>query len=187
MADLEANLMHLQLMHESLSRFGESFASFLYGLNMNAFVVDFPEVGNLTTTTLLPFHKSIYHRRALLPMRTSQAPLPESIKRFQKRQRAQAGEAVDDTTILTSNTGGDSKTGEPETTFIAGDVSFASLKATPRRKTMGSTVTPSTTSTAKQSTTSSSTRGGIPARAGRGIGRGGRGSGLPRGRGRGTK
>lgn len=44
MADLEANLMHLQLMHESLSRFGESFASFLYGLNMNAFVVDFPEV-----------------------------------------------------------------------------------------------------------------------------------------------
>ena len=46
MADLEANFMHLQLMHESLSRFGESFASFLYGLNMNAFVVDFPEVCN---------------------------------------------------------------------------------------------------------------------------------------------
>jgi DASH complex subunit DAM1 len=44
MADLEANFMHLQLVHESLSRFGESFASFLYGLNMNAFVVDFPEV-----------------------------------------------------------------------------------------------------------------------------------------------
>ena len=46
MADLEANLMHLQLLHESLSRFGESFASFLYGLNMNAFVVDFPEVSS---------------------------------------------------------------------------------------------------------------------------------------------
>ncbi|OAX84355.1 hypothetical protein ACJ72_01271 [Emergomyces africanus] len=43
MADLEANFMHLQLMHESLSRFNESFASFLYGLNMNAFCVDFPE------------------------------------------------------------------------------------------------------------------------------------------------
>ncbi|KAL8844521.1 MAG: hypothetical protein Q9176_001032 [Flavoplaca citrina] len=43
MADLEANLMHLQLMHESLSRFNENFASFLYGLNMNAFCVDFPE------------------------------------------------------------------------------------------------------------------------------------------------
>ena len=45
MADLEANLMHLQLMHESLGRFNESFASFLYGMNMNAFCVDFPEVG----------------------------------------------------------------------------------------------------------------------------------------------
>ena len=44
MADLEANMTHLQLMHESLSRFGESFASFLYGLEMNAFCVDFPEV-----------------------------------------------------------------------------------------------------------------------------------------------
>jgi DASH complex subunit DAM1 len=58
MADLEANFMHLQLMHESLSRFGESFASFLYGLNMNAFVVDFPE-----------------------------APVADSIKRYQKQQR----------------------------------------------------------------------------------------------------
>lgn len=47
MADLEANFMHLQLMHESLSRFNESFASFLYGMNMNAFCVDFPEVGSL--------------------------------------------------------------------------------------------------------------------------------------------
>ncbi|KAK5993124.1 DASH complex subunit DAM1 [Cladobotryum mycophilum] len=42
-ADLEANMMHFQIMHESLSRFSESFASFLYGLNMNAFCVDFPE------------------------------------------------------------------------------------------------------------------------------------------------
>ncbi|KAI0542482.1 DASH complex subunit Dam1-domain-containing protein [Xylaria digitata] len=42
-ADLEANMMHFQLMHESLARFGESFASFLYGLNTNAFCVDFPE------------------------------------------------------------------------------------------------------------------------------------------------
>ncbi|KAI9822902.1 MAG: DASH complex subunit dam1 [Thelocarpon impressellum] len=43
MADLEANMMQMQLMHESLARFSESFASFLYGLNMNAFCVDFPE------------------------------------------------------------------------------------------------------------------------------------------------
>lgn len=35
--------MHFQLMHESLARFNESFGSFLYGLNMNAFCVDFPE------------------------------------------------------------------------------------------------------------------------------------------------
>lgn len=35
--------MHLQLMHESLGRFSESFAGFLYGLNMNAFCVDFVE------------------------------------------------------------------------------------------------------------------------------------------------
>jgi DASH complex subunit DAM1 len=44
MADLEANFMHLQLMHESVARFSECFASFLYGLNMNAFCVDFSEV-----------------------------------------------------------------------------------------------------------------------------------------------
>jgi len=30
-------------MHESLARFSESFAAFLYGMNMNAFCVDFPE------------------------------------------------------------------------------------------------------------------------------------------------
>uniref|UniRef100_A0A093VJ69 DASH complex subunit DAM1 n=1 Tax=Talaromyces marneffei PM1 TaxID=1077442 RepID=A0A093VJ69_TALMA len=60
MADLEANFMHLQLMHESLSRFSESFASFLYGLNMNAFCVDFPE-----------------------------APIPESFKRAQEAKAQQ--------------------------------------------------------------------------------------------------
>jgi DASH complex subunit DAM1 len=46
MADLESNFMQLQLMHESLARFSESFAAFLYGMNMNAFCVDFPEVSN---------------------------------------------------------------------------------------------------------------------------------------------
>lgn len=72
MADLEANFMHLQLMHESLARFSENFASFLYGLNMNAFCVDFPE-----------------------------APIPDSFRRareqeeqmseFDKRKKADAG------------------------------------------------------------------------------------------------
>lgn len=44
MADLEANLMHVQLMHESLARFNECFAAFLHGMKVNAFCVDFPEV-----------------------------------------------------------------------------------------------------------------------------------------------
>ena len=44
MADLEANFMHLQLLNESLGRFNECFGSFLYGMNMSAFCVDFPEV-----------------------------------------------------------------------------------------------------------------------------------------------
>lgn len=52
--------MHFQLMHESLSRFSESFASFLYGLNMNAFCVDFPE-----------------------------APIPESFRRAKEREENQ--------------------------------------------------------------------------------------------------
>jgi DASH complex subunit DAM1 len=43
MADLEANFMHLSLLHESLGRFNENFGGFLYGLNMSAFCVDFPE------------------------------------------------------------------------------------------------------------------------------------------------
>lgn len=44
LADLDANFMHLALLQESLSRFNNNFSSFLYGLNMNAFCVDFPEV-----------------------------------------------------------------------------------------------------------------------------------------------
>lgn len=35
--------MHLSLLHESLGRFNENFGAFLYGLNMSAFCVDFPE------------------------------------------------------------------------------------------------------------------------------------------------
>ena len=49
-ADLEANLMHLQLQHESLTRFTESFAAFLYGMEVNAFCVDFPEVSATNCT-----------------------------------------------------------------------------------------------------------------------------------------
>ena len=44
MADLEANFMHLQLLHESLGRFNECFSGLLYGLEVRAFCVDFGEV-----------------------------------------------------------------------------------------------------------------------------------------------
>ena len=40
-------MMHLQLLHESLNRFNENFGAFLYGLNMSAFCVDFPEAPGL--------------------------------------------------------------------------------------------------------------------------------------------
>ncbi len=60
MADLEANFMHLQLMHESLARFSENFASFLYGLNMNAFCVDFPEVSEGNWDILMRLWRGIF-------------------------------------------------------------------------------------------------------------------------------
>jgi DASH complex subunit DAM1 len=44
MTDLNANFEQLREMHISLARFSESFASFLYGLNMNAFCNEFPQV-----------------------------------------------------------------------------------------------------------------------------------------------
>lgn len=152
MADLEANFMHLQLMHESLARFGESFAAFLYGLNMNAFVVDFPE-----------------------------APGVESVRRWQRRE--QGRKEGDETTILgTGGRGGD------ETTLGTGDTSYASMKATPRRKSVlaGVRETPGTVGSGSVSGVG---RSAIPAARGRGRagGRAGAASGLPRGRGRGVK
>ncbi|KAI1080294.1 DASH complex subunit Dam1-domain-containing protein [Whalleya microplaca] len=82
-ADLEANMMHFQLMHESLARFSESFASFLYGLNMNAFCVDFPE-----------------------------GPIPESFRRARQnedqtvrpRSTERAADIDGDTTFMTTDT-----------------------------------------------------------------------------------
>ncbi|KIW75059.1 hypothetical protein Z517_11830 [Fonsecaea pedrosoi CBS 271.37] len=151
-------------MHESLGRFGESFASFLYGLNMNAFVVDFPE-----------------------------APITESIKRWQKRQQGGQGIPDDQSTTAQNNTTGDTRLGDGagDATFMtAADASFASLKATPRRKSMAPSITPGTSSTVKQ-THQPGGRGGAAAgtRGGRGTvgSRGSRGSSLPRGRARGSK
>lgn len=55
MADLEANFMHLQLLNESIARFNEDFGGFLYGMNMSAFCIDFPEVSVATTAFLLGY------------------------------------------------------------------------------------------------------------------------------------
>ncbi|KAI1371918.1 DASH complex subunit Dam1-domain-containing protein [Hypoxylon crocopeplum] len=83
-ADLEANMMHFQLMHESLARFSEDFASFLYGLNMNAFCVDFPEG---------PIAESF--RRAKLNEEQQPTVRPRSTER---------GEMDGETTFMTTDT-----------------------------------------------------------------------------------
>ncbi|ERF72939.1 hypothetical protein EPUS_05020 [Endocarpon pusillum Z07020] len=75
MADLEANFMHLQLMHESLARFGESFAAFLYGLNVRAFCVDFPET-----------------------------PVQESFERWKAGKMDNSGEREGEMTFMTTDT-----------------------------------------------------------------------------------
>ena len=43
-SDFSANMQQIVELGQDISRFNESFASFLYGLNVNAFCVDFPEV-----------------------------------------------------------------------------------------------------------------------------------------------
>ncbi|BFZ53275.1 DASH complex subunit dam1 [Savitreella phatthalungensis] len=42
-ADLSANMAHICELGQEVGAFNESFSSFLYGLNVNAFCVDFPE------------------------------------------------------------------------------------------------------------------------------------------------
>lgn len=154
MADLEANMMHLQLMHESLSRFGESFAAFLYGLNMNAFVVDFPE-----------------------------GPSKEGLGRWERRNNKKGGGEE-------SLGGGGAGVGDETTTMMVGDASMASMRATPRRKSVLPVGEMTGTGNTGGSTRGPSGGRGLGASAGRGtrgIARGGRASGLPRGRGRSVK
>jgi len=45
-ADLDTNFQYLDIMHENLGRFSECFAAFLYGLEVNAWCVDFQEAPN---------------------------------------------------------------------------------------------------------------------------------------------
>ncbi|GKT39901.1 DASH complex subunit DAM1 [Colletotrichum spaethianum] len=174
-ADLEANMMHFQLMHESLARFSESFASFLYGLNMNAFCVDFQE-----------------------------GPVAESFRRAKQQEESNV-HAGTGTHFRRHNTTASSRRltlgflgiprapekpgpeNDGETTFMTTDVSFienppASSKPTPRYKTpttRGSRVpAPATRGT--------TTRGRAGGRGGTETQRG-RGGGLVRPRGRGIR
>jgi len=76
-------MMHFQIMHESLARFNESFASFLYGLNMNAFCVDFPEVGS-----------SVIGVSELPILTHTQGPIAESFRRAKQQHDHQLGDCV---------------------------------------------------------------------------------------------
>lgn len=172
MADLEANMMHFQLMHESLARFSESFASFLYGLNMNAFCVDFPE-----------------------------GPMAESFRRMKTREEEEglvhgAMSGNEDNTRSGGGGGRDGGGFDGETTFMTTDTSFIDnpstfSKPTPKKGSAPTGRQSRVPPPAARGTTS--TRGGT-ARGGRGgttagnETRGTRGAGsVGRGRGRGLR
>lgn len=165
LVDLESNLLHLQLMHESLSRFSENFAAFLYGLEMNAFVVDWPE-----------------------------QPLVESIQRWKSKQRGE-GDTTAIMKTPTKNTNMSSSANEVDSTLLSDTTFASMRATPARRRTVvpedkkgialyrgrGGNTGPSTIK-----------KSAIPARSGSAAGaatrgaRGTRGIGLPsRGRGRG--
>ncbi|KAI9670254.1 MAG: DASH complex subunit dam1 [Alyxoria varia] len=145
MADLEANFMHLQLMHESLSRFSECFASFLHGMKLNAFCVDFPE-----------------------------APIPESFQRAMNNPRfAQAaGDLFGVDGAFERSAADNEQATDPDQTFLTTDTSFvenpptSSVKAsttaskfsTPRKR--GATNTAASRAARGASATMGATRGG---------------------------
>ena len=159
MADLEANFMHLQLLHEILGRFNENFGAFLYGLNMSAFCVDFPE-----------------------------APIAQSFARAREGQASPVktpgggGSGVDaEATFLTNDT---SFVENPPTSG-RGASKFATPRAVRERQTIG----PARGGVGRGRGVGASgigrgvpsTRGGAAAGASRGAS--GIGRGLPRGRG----
>ncbi|EXF77238.1 DASH complex subunit Dam1 [Colletotrichum fioriniae PJ7] len=154
MADLEANMMHFQLMHESLARFSESFASFMYGLNMNAFCVDFQE-----------------------------GPVPESFKRakLQEEMNAAAGSGIPRALEKPSNDfDGETTFMTTDVSFVENPP--ASSKPTPKYKTP-STATRGSRVPAP-STRGGTTRGRAGGRGGSETTRGrGTGIVRPRGRG----
>ena len=59
LVDLTTNMEQLQQMQSNLAKFNESFASFLYGMNMNAFCVDFPEVSEEDVIFSMPLKRGV--------------------------------------------------------------------------------------------------------------------------------
>ncbi|KAL8658947.1 MAG: hypothetical protein Q9226_000685 [Calogaya cf. arnoldii] len=173
MADLEANLMHLQLMHESLSRFNENFASFLYGLNMNAFCVDFPEApipesfkrARPVEDDMGNFGNPKYLETILNPLPAT--PTPEESHR---------GRAISDAAVEQ----------DPEASFLTTDTSFFDKPASAKKPPRHAASAPSTS----QPTSGMTNKRGmnVPAstRGVRGSSRGTRASGIARGKPRGA-
>ncbi|KAI6368053.1 hypothetical protein MCOR25_004737 [Pyricularia grisea] len=147
MADLEANMMHFQIMHESLSRFTESFASFLYGVNMNAFCVEFPE-----------------------------APVPESFTRARQMEENQPAmqvpeksrEADADATFMTTDTS--FVDNPPASSKAATPKKFSSTRGTSRGRGTVNTRGASTRGRASSGIARGPTRGARPSGLPRGRG-----------------
>ncbi|THW54810.1 hypothetical protein D6D25_03533 [Aureobasidium pullulans] len=167
MADLEANMMHLQLLHESLNRFNECFGAFLYGMNMSAFCVDFPEAPGIES----------FRRAAEAARNQAQQDSAMSVDVHHRERDVDATFLC----VVLSLSRCDCGT----------DVSFVENPPTPKttRTNRSTMVPPSTTSSRTTRGASSISRGrGTPAargtRAG-GIAGSTRGSAIGRGRGRG--
>lgn len=205
MADLEANFMHLQLMYESLSRFNESFASFLYGLNMNAFCVDFPEVRGVPWLGHRPNHKAgigacsgvlqtgsaewgYWYRVGPWKSCRTHAKggqrFPQSRRNLAKKGRARQLSCQ----LLWKSKGSDSKYASVLTSLLrTADTSYVSSlpTASSRYTTPGPTSRPSSAFNRRgggENITGTVRRGSV-----RGTGRGRRGSGLARARPRGAR
>jgi DASH complex subunit DAM1 len=158
MADLENNFLSLQVMHESLSRFSESFAGFLYGMNMNAFCVDFPET-----------------------------PVPESFKRPQNYADF-AGSVGGGAGAGQAQRGQDPHVPDVEATFLTTDTSFVENPPSSKKEGKFQTPAPASRAGRGRGGIPRAGRGGgIPVRGGTRGNRGsGIARGAGRGRGRGA-
>jgi hypothetical protein len=72
-SDLNANMQQIVGLGQDISRFNESFASFLYGLNVNAFCVDFPEVSMTVLANVIRSHGCLGSSTRILQARRRKA------------------------------------------------------------------------------------------------------------------